>query len=256
MEKPLNIEKALKMEKSLKAAIETGNTKRVAKLLERGANPNAYTVNCLTLAIECRLPISVELLLKAGAHPDRMDHKDDFPLLIAARYGDVYSTVTLLKAGADINQQNFPGKRTALMECASKGDSRIAQVLLNPPIRTKEVLFCCCAREYGDYSSPFHPDNLPLDMLREIVKNVFFSVDIDRVDGKGWSALHYAAEYTSYRLTEILLNHGADSNQISKNGNTPLDMAKCQNLFATSKWKCQEVKDTIQLLENVKYTNK
>lgn len=119
-------------------AVEKGNVQQVKQLLDEGVTPNVtdrkasgeYSV--LEEAISQR-PANVvqvvELLLKAGANPNR---SQDF--LIAKvtdnKLHDKELMDLLLKYGADINVKDRSGN-TAFMYAAEKGDINKIQLLLN-----------------------------------------------------------------------------------------------------------------------------
>ena len=152
-------------ENTLLDAAERGDRAAVARLLAKGANPNAtgpdgttaimyaaanddlelvralikaganvkltnqFGTTALTeAAIIGSAPI-VDALLKAGADPNTRNPEGETPLMAVARSGKVDAAKRLLEAGADINAKENFGGQTALMWAAAQGQAEMVELL-------------------------------------------------------------------------------------------------------------------------------
>jgi hypothetical protein len=124
-----------------------------------------------------------------------------------------------MRHGADPNIIKLPSRYKTTQEYsnpsilqlyARRNEIDTAKVILDPPLQTKQVLFCCCLREYTE-ESLFHNDNLPMDMFREIMKTIRLPADPNYFDGKT-TALEDAVSCGNTCFVDLLLDHGADIN--------------------------------------------
>ena len=124
--------KQQKLDTQLMAAVGKGNLKKVNKLLEQGANPNARLGTYYSTPLMetmCKKNVSVDVmkaLLEAGADVN-VRSRSYSTALFYCDSTDGEKTKLLLKNGADVNARNMYG-RTALFGTGSKGGK--AQVLL------------------------------------------------------------------------------------------------------------------------------
>ncbi len=113
-------------------AAKKGDVKRVRKLLEEGANPNARDENDNT-PLHWAAPWGhvdvVKLLLEHGADPNIKNKYGNTPLHLAALYGHVDVVRLLLERGADPDARNDYGK-TPLHEAADRGHLEVVRLLL------------------------------------------------------------------------------------------------------------------------------
>jgi len=112
-------------------AIEGNDLDEVTRLLEAGANVDQidfeHEATPLEKAAEERHAPAVELLLDAGATPDRAMISP--ALLIAATNGDADIAALLLEAGASPDEPNEDGV-TPLMGAAMSGHKPLVELLL------------------------------------------------------------------------------------------------------------------------------
>eukprot|EP00964_Phaeocystis_antarctica_P082167 scaffold51500_cov64-Phaeocystis_antarctica.AAC.2 len=125
----------------LHSAAHRGNLKKLKKLLDRGADPNAYSHEAddderhtpLMAAITERQYACVELLLQRGAQPDDRlpgDRKAAVtPLMIACMLGDDRSAKLLIDAHATLNAAD-PESFTALHHACHAGHAGCVSLLL------------------------------------------------------------------------------------------------------------------------------
>ncbi|MDR1067048.1 MAG: ankyrin repeat domain-containing protein [Clostridiales bacterium] len=72
--------------------------------------------------------------------------------------------------------------------------------------------------------------------------------DINIADADGYAPLHDAVFYRHKKVTETLLQHGADAARLNMFGETALDIA----ITAAKKRKDKKLKDIVSLLERAK----
>lgn len=133
-------------------------------------------------------------MLKGGVDPNVKNEKGNTPLIISASLGDSLSVQNLLAYQADVNQANNDGN-TPLIYAAR----------YNHP-QTVLVLF----------------SRLPMQD----------PVEINAQNAKGESALYWAAIKGYAPIVKILLAYDADKNLPTKEGVTPLEVAKRYNRTA------------------------
>ncbi|MDD9900491.1 MAG: ankyrin repeat domain-containing protein [Alphaproteobacteria bacterium] len=63
----------------------------------------------------------------------------------------------------------------------------------------------------------------------DVIEAVHQGADLDAVDGKGWTALHYAIKYGRQELALLLVRAGANINSRAADGVTPLHVAAAHN---------------------------
>ena len=181
-------------ETPLMTAVETGNADLARALLERGADVNAKETKAgqtaLMWAVADKHPQIVKLLVEHGADISTRSKAGFTPLLFAAQQGSADSVRALLEAGADVNETRQRDGLSALIVA-----TRVATA-----------------------SSRNEVAVLLLDK----------GADPNKVDGAGYTALHYAAgcgpqggltpcqdELSDQKRAELvnaLLAHGANPN--------------------------------------------
>lgn len=138
----------------LNLAIEYGNEKDVAWLLDIGADPNIKTrAEENSLSFACRLGHKniVHLLLEKGADPNVKDENGNNCLVWASEKGYKDTVYSLLLRGSDINLRASCGY-TALILAASNGEKDIVSFLID---LNADPFISGCAdyggrRSYGD----------------------------------------------------------------------------------------------------------
>jgi N-acyl-D-amino-acid deacylase len=203
------------------------NLEQTRGLLDQGADPNAraksgYTALDVAAQYRESAPV-IRLLLDRGAKLNpKPDLNDPHPLALAAFSGNVEALGPLVKAGAPINAPTILGGvlyATPLILASMTGDTSAIKSLL----------------ELGaDINLPDREGLTPLiwaalanrtEAVRLLAAR---GADPNRVDMYGMTALLYAAsvDYGDTSVIDILLEHGADRDAKSKEGETPLERAK------------------------------
>jgi uncharacterized protein len=169
------------------AAARRGDVVQLAKLLDRGADPNESgdehgTTALTTAAFQGHLE-AVRLLLERGADIDRSNKFGARPLFVAATNARLGVISLLLKAGASLSVEADSGL-TAFMEAAR--------------------------------STP--------ETVRVFLKH---GVDVNVVSSKGFTALQCAAINGSHgaAVIPLLLDAGADPTYRDSRGRTAKDLA-------------------------------
>jgi ankyrin repeat protein len=121
-------------ELALARAVAAGNSARVARLVEEGADPDgvgADDITMLQFAIETRSPDGLRALLEAGALRDRLGRAGRAPLHDAARLTDPRYATILLEAGADPDVRVAVTGTTPLREACLAAASETFEALID-----------------------------------------------------------------------------------------------------------------------------
>ena len=157
----------------------------------------------------------VMYLLSLGMSVNMTDNSSRSPLMCACLEGGRFENVkTLIEYGADITRSDTDGK-SALHFAASYLSSEAIEYLLSLGMTVNtidksdrtQLLFACLRGGH-------------LDNLRMLCGH---SIDIKQQKcNVGWSALHFAAKYSSPDVLKYLLSLGSPVNLTTERGQTPL----------------------------------
>lgn len=201
-------------------------------LLNAGADVNAANdlgVSALMLACENGSASVVERLLEAEADPNATVSTGESVLMRAARTGSVGAVRALLEAGADATTTEPVQGQTALMWAAAQGHGGVAQALIEEGadlharslVRRRTVHI---GSRYGDRTSYtgvvdtnkggytallFAARSGQIDAARVLVEA---GANVDDVSADGTSALTLAAHSGQGEFAAFLLANGADAN--------------------------------------------
>ncbi|KAG7325225.1 hypothetical protein KOW79_011541 [Hemibagrus wyckioides] len=155
----------------------------------------------------------VYTLLKADAKNLNIQDElfGDTPLIAACKGGNVSITKYLLEHKADVSVRNKK-QRTCLHYVAKRTFSFLDYlmiVILMPILLIGYLILNTKQRQHVQ--------------LLEMVLNS--KADINAVDYKGNTALHYACQCKSHKLVPLLLEANADTLIQNNDGETPLDIA-------------------------------
>lgn len=192
---------------ALGASLLQGHREVAEFLRSAGAQLN------LSEAAACGLTDEVRALLAAGASPD-----EGAAIAHAARSENLEIIILLVEAGANINAQDSDGN-TALHHAAQGEMHDIARYLLTKCNALADI-------ENDDEETPFdlaiHSDDT--EMVRLFLDNR--TLNVNRKDYTGATALHHAVEAENTELVQILLSAGAKVNTKDSLGDTPLSIAR------------------------------
>ncbi|KAH8736065.1 ankyrin repeat-containing domain protein [Ilyonectria robusta] len=223
----------------LSAAVKAGHIDVIQLLLARGANVNKKVNDgfpALMLAAENGSRQTVQLLIQHKADVNySVRGMSALTFAISEGYADIVQD--LLAAGAKVTGMNMPN---ALSEaCRKWANTRILELLLevalstDNPEPTINQAFSAVVRLEDEKRMGILLDYVPANAKRFIqgctigselvVKRMLKQgMDPNQPDDQGCYPLHAAAVDLQASIIQILLNHGADVDCISKEHGTPL----------------------------------
>ncbi len=224
----------------------------VTALLHAGADVNKTTrlggYEPLHLAAQVGAAPVIDLLVAAGARVGAPTSTGATPLMLAATSGRTEAVKALLDHGADPNATESSSKETALMFAAAADRADVAALLLQRGARPELIT------TVTDFSDATAPEVRLQDELREKetakaaaaaaakgekppappppafgargtgVAGVTRGYTYEELVGKqgGLTALHLAARQGASRTVQALIAGGANVNEVSADGTTPL----------------------------------
>lgn len=235
------------------------------KLGHRGESPNqvAYALptagdvpddlTALSLATIAGDAGIVRQLLQAGAKANDTLPNGETPLMLAARTGSVDTMRALLDAGADVDAKETLRGTTALMWAAAAANAAAVKLLLDAkadvaatsaraplgarPFLAETAVERLDRRRRGIVQRERPP---PPDRGGGLTALIFAAregdiesakllieagADVNQRSGYGWSPLLAAIHHRHYRLAKTLLDAGADPNLANQGGWTALYLA-------------------------------
>ena len=251
----------------LQWAVYYENAAIAKRILDAGANPDATNregITPLILAVQNGNASITGLLLDYGAVVNKPMSNGETPLMMAARTGDLATLQVLLDNGADIDAvENLRGTNALMWAAANRNADAVRLLLANgaqiaatsgttrpgrnpylAPTARDRIREAFDNRGFGRISddavdvndgSPRSreevlariPENLLEDFVREQENPV---TPPPRKQWGGLAALHFAVRENDLESVKVLVEAGADVNQISEYGWSPL-LTATQNRF-------------------------
>ena len=196
---------------ALHLAVDANDEELARLLLAAGARAAAatrYGVTPLSLAARNGSVTLIEALIKAGADPNGASREGETPLMTVTRSGSLDAAQKLLALGANVNAAESWHQQTALMWAASDNQVPVAAALVR-------------AGADVNARSKVWPGQPPRPRGSE---TSFQSAHSNFPKG-GFTALHFAAQYGSGAVAELLAEAGANLDVTEPDGVTPLMMA-------------------------------
>jgi ankyrin repeat protein len=142
----------------------------------------------------------------------------DRPLAVAALCGQLGVVTLLIARGANIDATGFRG-RTALHQAGRGGNEEVVDLLLDKG-----------AHANGRDDDGFTPlmlacDNDHLGVVKMLVQHMG-GQGLDEGNVRGWTALHYAANWRQEEMVRFLLLAGADATITTNRRETPRALAE------------------------------
>jgi ankyrin repeat protein len=229
-----------------------GDLEAASLLIAAGANvktPNRDGATALYLASLRGDAAMIEKLLNAGADPNERGPEGETPLMLAARSGNVDAIQALLAKRVDVNQKDKLRGTTALMWAVTENHPAVVKLLvshgadlsaatdvdtrnsrnnlantvtqrLNSPFGTRAQR----ARAQRAAPAAASGQKPVAERTPEEDFEAYFRGP-QKTDGGGLTALAYAAREDSIECARMLVEAGADVNQRTHYGWTPLLVA-------------------------------
>uniref|UniRef100_A0A8C6JE05 Uncharacterized protein n=1 Tax=Melopsittacus undulatus TaxID=13146 RepID=A0A8C6JE05_MELUD len=226
----------------LAVALQQGHENVVAHLINYGTK-GKVRLPALHIAARNDDTRTAAVLLQNDPNADVLSKTGFTPLHIAAHYENLSVAQLLLNRGASVNFT--PQDELTPLHCAARnGHVRIAEILLDhgAPIqaKTKVPMRLCVvvlgARSQGMVLWPDPPNGLSpmhmaaqgdhLDCVRLLLQ---YGADIDDITLDHLTPLHVAAHCGHHRVAKLLVEKGAKPNSRALNGFTPLHIACKKN---------------------------
>lgn len=232
---------------TLKNAINSGNVRLVNEILAGGASLDPYSPGNDQLMFDA-INVSHEMatvLYHAGADCLEQGENGDYPIytLIVKGYNDLVE-LALIEKKIDVNGLTSDDGLTLLSAAVIHGNIEAVNMLIRLGAKLNDALFqvrkvtifqrlvehfgieSFNVMMYDEYPIHYHcryndgTNNIVEEMLRLGANpNV-------RDPQSGETCLHYAVRTDDDKLTQLLLNYGADPNTADFDGLTPFIMAK------------------------------
>ena len=194
-------------------------------LLGAGANPkaaNGFGATPLSLATESGNAAITQRLLGAGADANERMLDGDTPLMMAARTGNLATMKVLLDRGADVNAKEPTRGTTALMWAAAHKHPAAVQVLVDRGADVSAISSPAWQERPVTYAKASDPRP---SRKRGLFGNQVGPRNFRETRGGGLTALVYAARENDLESVRVLLAAGADVNQVTNYGWSPLLVA-------------------------------
>ncbi|XP_034070280.1 LOW QUALITY PROTEIN: SH3 and multiple ankyrin repeat domains protein 1-like [Gymnodraco acuticeps] len=247
--------------------IQTGAIEKMAKVLEKGLDPNFHDPDTgetpLSVAMQAGMPVEgIRLLVVGGAHLDFRCRDGFTPVHKAVRAHNHAGLMALLSLGASPNYKDRCGLTPLYHTVLTGGDTSCCETLLY--YRSK----LGSRDENGWDESHQHrdEDEFGMEEIHKACQNgfaqhlehlLFYGADTSSQNASGNSALHISALYNKENCIRVLLYRGANREAKNKHGQTPFQVAIMSGHFEVAEIiKNHKDSDVVPFLETPKYVPK
>jgi len=176
----------------------------------------------LLTAVEQGDEAAILKLLDEGANINVTDQRGRTPLMIAVHSNELDLFNLLIEKGADVNIRDDRSDNP-LLYAGAEGMLPFVQAAIAAGADTT------ITNRFGGTALIPAADRGHVDIVKELLTNS--DVDIDHVNGLGWTALLEAVILgdggtNHQKIVQLLIEHGADVNLADGEGVTPLQHAK------------------------------
>uniref|UniRef100_A0AAQ6IDS9 SH3 and multiple ankyrin repeat domains 1 n=1 Tax=Anabas testudineus TaxID=64144 RepID=A0AAQ6IDS9_ANATE len=207
--------------------IQTGATEKIAKVLDKGLDPNFHDPDTgetpLSVAIQSGLPLEgIRVLIQGGAHLDFRSRDGLTPVHKAVRAHNHAGLLALLSLGASPDYKDRCGLTPLYHTVLAGGDTSCCETLLyyRAKLGTRD--------ENGWDESHQACQNGFAQHLEHLL---FYGADTTSQNASGNTALHISALYNKESCVRVLLYRGANKEAKNKHGQTPFQLAVMSGHF-------------------------
>uniref|UniRef100_A0AAV2LF37 SH3 and multiple ankyrin repeat domains 1 n=1 Tax=Knipowitschia caucasica TaxID=637954 RepID=A0AAV2LF37_KNICA len=233
--------------------IQTGAVEKLAKVLEKGLDPNFHDPDTgetpLCVAMQAGLSVEgVRVLLQGGAHLDFRSREGLTPVHKAVRAHNHSGLLSLLSLGASPDYKDRCGLTPLYHTVLTGGDTSCCETLLyyRAKLGTRD--------ENGWDESHQACQNGFAQHLEHLL---FYGADTTSQNASGNTALHISALYNKESCVRVLLYRGADREAKNMHGHTPFQLAVMSGHFELGELiKNHKDTDVVLFLESPKYVPK
>ncbi|XP_062874545.1 SH3 and multiple ankyrin repeat domains protein 1 [Trichomycterus rosablanca] len=231
--------------------IQSGAVEKVAKLLDKGLDPNYHDPENgetpLTLAVQCEPGAGemIRVLVMAGAHIDFRARDGLTPLHKAVRAHAHTALLTLLSLGSSLDYKDRRGLTPLYHTVLTGGDTSCCETLLyhRAKIGVRDENGWDETHQACQNGNSQHLEHL-----------LFYGADSSSQNASGNTALHICALYNKESCARILLYRGANKDIKNNSGQTPFQVAVMSGHFELGEIiKNHRDSDVVPFLESPKF---
>ncbi|XP_023805252.1 SH3 and multiple ankyrin repeat domains protein 1-like isoform X3 [Oryzias latipes] len=247
--------------------VQTGSLEKMAKVLEKGLDPNFHDPDSgetpLSVAVQSGVSADgIRLLVLGGAHMDFRSRDGSTAMHKAVKAHNHAGLLALLSLGASPDYKDRCGLTPLYHTVLAGGDTSCCETLLyyRAKLGTRD--------ENGWDESHQHRDEEEFGMeeIHKACQNgfaqhlehlLFYGADTASQNASGNTALHISALYNKESCVRVLLYRGANKEAKNKHGQTPFQVAIMAGHFELGEIiKNHKDSDIVPFLESPKFVPK
>ncbi|KAM4623881.1 SH3 and multiple ankyrin repeat domains protein 1-like [Polymixia lowei] len=272
--KQMNLDEKVLTKLSTKASlkkfldyIQTGAAEKIAKVLEKGLDPNYHDPDSgetpLSVAVQAGLAVEgVRLLVQGGAHMDFRTRDGLTAVHKAVRAQNHAGLLALLSLGASPDYRDRCGLTPLYHSVLTGGDTSCCETLLYYRARlgTRDE------NGWDESHQQRDEEEFGMEEIHKACQNgfaqhlehlLFYGADTMSQNASGNTALHVCALYNQESCVRVLLYRGANKEAKNKHGQTPFQVAVMSGNFELGEIiKNHRDSDVVPFLESPKYVPK